>query len=631
MKKAVRQLQQEKTSQSSEEKMEEDTTKQEEAQDDKMVEDKTTDEKPQAEKTEEEKTSDEKIQDEKTAEEKPQEKTADGKTSKERPQEEAKADAEQEPDEQVSSEQPEPAPTSGYEGSTPPSLEDDYAALRDYKDAYEKVLSLETGEITYSILEQSHEEDHSNIKYGAGVGATHRTMSAREKEAEFKRWQTALLAKIPDQPTFAELGLQKRVYNLEARRKRLAGKEKKEPAKKKSKKEDGGDEDMKEDDTAAELEDKSSSKKKSKKAEQATKQEQDEAKDTSFEPPAKPISLAAVPSFYDQDLKRIRLIQGDLMSTFMADHVRQRVAETTNAYNAALQRSSEIYQQHLRLQSDLNSMMQQHRLDITKTTNEYKAKVAVERAMWQKRKDEWERQRNQKILQSMYGQQSVGTPQTQTAAGHPDQNRSTVGSTLSHIVDAVVLKAEQGDTEKFEDFVPPPAPNVDNQVVDPSTGETLEQRREKAENTLRQNTDTLKARFQKAEQERERAWKKMEKTKNEFDVGRRQMHGGVSPMPPIRASSIAAMPSSYAYALPDIPSYIPPTRSRPRIPPSQNESKYSAARVRERIRPDGCVEPVGELKRDSNGNFMRPAGRTRKGMDWDEVHGLWVPQRSMMH
>jgi hypothetical protein len=459
-------------------------------------------------------------------------------------------------------------------------------------------------------------------------------MSVREKEAEYKRWQTALLSRIPDQPTFEELGIKNRVFGLEARRKRLADKEKKALPKKRSKKEDGEDEEYVDDgDTEADTEEKSPGKVEKKKGGKA-EGEKEEAKASSFEPRRKTISLAAVPSFYDQDLKRIRSIHADLMTTSLANYARRCVAETTNAYNAALQYSSDTYQQRLRLQSELNSLMQQQQTEISQVTNDYayNAKVAVERAKWQKRKDEWEHQRNQKILQSMYGRQPVGTPQTQAASIDRNQIRNAVGLTLGRIVDAVILKTEQGynDSEKFEDFVPPSASST---IVDPSTGETLEERRKRTENALRQNIATLTARFQKAEQERERAWKKMEKTKAEFDAGRRRYHGDhVAPMPPIRASSIASMPTAFTYASPDIPSYVPPIRSRPKPSGSgsQSESKYSAARVRERIRADGCVEPVGELKRDSNGLFQRPAGRTRKGMNWDALRGLWIPE-DLMH
>jgi hypothetical protein len=98
-----------------------------------------------------------------------------------------------------------------------------YEAFRDYDDAYEKKILPFTGAVPHPVLEdQDREDDHNSIKYGAGIGASHRSMSSKEKEIEFKRWQTAILGRIPDQPTFEELGLANRVFFLEERRKRLA-------------------------------------------------------------------------------------------------------------------------------------------------------------------------------------------------------------------------------------------------------------------------------------------------------------------------------------------------------------------------------------------------------------------------
>lgn len=39
---------------------------------------------------------------------------------------------------------------------------------------------------------------------------------------------------------------------------------------------------------------------------------------------------------------------------------------------------------------------------------------------------------------------------------------------------------------------------------------------------------------------------------------------------------------------------------------------------------DGTVLPVN-LKRLPNGEFARPIGRQRKGMKWDAVRGVWIP------
>ena len=58
------------------------------------------------------------------------------------------------------------------------------------------------------------------------------------------------------------------------------------------------------------------------------------------------------------------------------------------------------------------------------------------------------------------------------------------------------------------------------------------------------------------------------------------------------------------------------------------DSKYSKARINERKSADGTVAPVSEPKKTKDGLYVRPAGRTRKGMEWDAVNGVWVPQQT---
>ena len=64
---------------------------------------------------------------------------------------------------------------------------------------------------------------------------------------------------------------------------------------------------------------------------------------------------------------------------------------------------------------------------------------------------------------------------------------------------------------------------------------------------------------------------------------------------------------------------------------THTRSKYSIEKVRARMFADGSVLPVGSPKRGKDGLYLRPAGRQRKGMDWDGVNGRWVPEGSLMH
>ena len=49
-----------------------------------------------------------------------------------------------------------------------------------------------------------------------------------------------------------------------------------------------------------------------------------------------------------------------------------------------------------------------------------------------------------------------------------------------------------------------------------------------------------------------------------------------------------------------------------------------AAKLRDRTAYDGSVMPLHEPRMTKDGNYMRPAGRTRKDMRWDAVRGIWV-------
>ena len=279
-------------------------------------------------------------------------------------------------------------------------LEACYDALRDYNYAYEKLVDPDTGNIRYTILDQEHEEDYVAVKFGAGVGAVHRSMSAKEKESEFRRWKTSLLSRIPDQPTFEELGMKNRVFLLEERRKRAREEEKEDEEKSPSKKTKASDEpndeeessepeesdamdvDDEEDKAAVKASDVEEDKKDGAEAQKIdeVKADGDETKkgdgnkdgakesntnngdgsggkNTESEKtvdsetdsatskkggddkntltiPVKPISFVAVPSFHDQDLKRITLIHAELMAASIQDHARQRLEEVTRDYNA---------------------------------------------------------------------------------------------------------------------------------------------------------------------------------------------------------------------------------------------------------------------------------------------------------
>merc|ERR1712238_273832 len=70
------------------------------------------------------------------------------------------------------------------------------------------------GNIVSDDPDKSSEEDASRIMLGASV----RGMSKVEKEAEKLRWENEVLGKVPEQPSFNELGMENQVFELDTRR-----------------------------------------------------------------------------------------------------------------------------------------------------------------------------------------------------------------------------------------------------------------------------------------------------------------------------------------------------------------------------------------------------------------------------
>jgi len=94
-------------------------------------------------------------------------------------------------------------------------------------------------------------------------------------------------------------------------------------------------------------------------------------------------------------------------------------------------------------------------------------------------------------------------------------------------------------------------------------------------------------------------------------------------LPSLRTSTQQSIPRELMQQVVPLASYTPP---EPMIVAS--DSKYSAARIKQRKAADGTVAPVSEPKKSKDGSYLRPAGRTRKGMQWDAINGVWVPQQT---
>jgi hypothetical protein len=252
-----------------------------------------------------------------------------------------------------------------------------------------------------------------------------------------------------------------------------------------------------------------------------------------------------------------------------------------------------------------------------------------------KQKREHDTKRAKSAMPSNWGRPPFGTNGTQNYMRNPGI-ANIVGTCLADIIDGSIMIAEGNiPNKKMDDFVPPPAPGINK------LGETLAQQQLRMDGELRRQLNDVNAKFGSSEEERKLGWKKMMKTKAELELPH-QPYGGVRrgridlsnyhqiPVPQLRNSVQQSMPRELEFARAAVATYTPPsTITAFGEDMAGSQSKYSAARVKERIGADGTVAPVTEPKKTKDGLYQRPAGRTRKGMQWDAIRGIWVPDGSL--
>ena len=288
-------------------------------------------------------------------------------------------------------------------------------------------------------------------------------------------------------------------------------------------------------------------------------------------------------------------------------------------------RSNQLFDHRARLQQNLSFFIQKSRADLAKVSGEHGLHVAMAKQQWIKQKMEHDQKRIQQFLPSAWGRPVFGTNATQQYQQRGGI-QAVVAGCLADVVDGSLLMLEgQVPNNKFPDFQAPPS------HANQPAAESMQQQIARSENDMRLQLEQTTTQYQQSEESRQRAWTKMMKVKAELET----LPGGTGrqgyldmtnyhrvPLPPLRNSQLQQMPQEFAPRS-NVASFTPPP-----VPStsSGSVSKYSAAKVRERMSNDGSVAPVAEPKKDRDGLFVRPAGRTRKGMKWDAVQGIWVPE-----
>jgi len=353
-----------------------------------------------------------------------------------------------------------------------------------------------------------------------------------------------------------------------------------------------------------------------------------EAKDEEEEVELKrPISLVPTPSFYDQDLKRIKLIHGELMASSMRDHARVKMEGVTRDYNACLRASNELYDHRQSLQGQLTRLINENRTFINGLQTEYQVKYAMARNDWVMRQREADKKKLDGLMPHRHNPQYFpeGTSMTNLYIRQPDQSRQIVAQYVGSMVDAV-SNLERGigriNTTR-EEFRAPQKPEP--QIL----------LKQQMEGQVRQEITNVSHRLRVSEEKRSQMWRRMMKAKAEFELPHYHLRTKIDlnmsnyqmvQIPPLRQSSTQSIPQEVVRsAMSQFASYVPQARQNRPVVGGDLESKYSAAKVKERIASDGSVAPVTAPKRSKDGLFQRPAGRTRKGMNWDALRGIWVP------
>jgi hypothetical protein len=593
----------------------------------------------------------------------------------------------------------------------------------------DKIKSAISDDDILALDKQPEDFDYDKEEYKDNIGATIWNMNNNEKATEWKRWQVEFLSKIPDQPTFEDLGMKHRVFDLEERKKLKQG----HGASEVDKAATGEDGTIKMENPAVAEENKadvemmdvdpnpdvkkekletvdgsikkdsegvtSSSPPDNKDDDKVADDEHDEKEETKCEKPEtimdkymkkKSFSLDPIPSFHDQDYRRILMIHSDLISNSLQESSRKIIADATADYNEAFRMSTEYQNSKLALETEQEQALANYQVK----TQLFERTRLMAYQEWQQNKKQFANQQLQRkrveyqsqgksfmnehslalrmddkgivhralsgavdrvVIRNAPMEQARGSRYTSSCANSShDPILSQVATSLAHCVDVVVKRVDSRwvstsilDDMKGEEY---PAFKYDESssaetIPLNEKGETLEQINARVTAQLAKVAKHLNT----CEQARAQKWSKLMKAKAE--VGGSTNNGQKQRARinrPVMTKGIGQRKNEY----PVTSSFTPQNRNvtstmkagmhynpmggqqRPGGMIHDNngsglDSKYSLEAVRARMSSDGSVRPINTPKMTKDGLYMRPAGRQRKGMDWDAVNGKWMPEGSL--
>eukprot|EP00594_Rhizosolenia_setigera_P012214 CAMPEP_0178954456 /NCGR_PEP_ID=MMETSP0789-20121207/8997_1 /TAXON_ID=3005 /ORGANISM="Rhizosolenia setigera, Strain CCMP 1694" /LENGTH=667 /DNA_ID=CAMNT_0020635853 /DNA_START=173 /DNA_END=2176 /DNA_ORIENTATION=- len=436
--------------------------------------------------------------------------------------------------------------------------------------SYDKVLPFvddeKKDEAEGEAAEQQHQQEEvfsevTAIKHGNGVGAL-LSLNHKERIAEYKRWKQNLYLSISDQPTFQDLGMNV-VFQEERMRKKLkkeesnstAADKEKENESSETEKDNTKDEEMSsgpgspDKASASEKDDEEVADEKSKEEMSPIDSDTNEPKKEksllennkeSVEPikTRKQFSVSAVPSFYNQDLNRILAIQYELLENDVQKNIHGIVERAQQEYDQRFKTSTHLNSIKSKLMAEHNKLtMTQQALSQRLNASSY-AEIALRRNKWLARKAEWNhiQARKRDMHKMIYSGQlkvrvivedvvknmvekihCLGTTGSYEEAipTYGDPIRKEVKKVLVDLVDDVFVRNSiksfhYNPDEKFEDNHPAPG------MPEGSSGEqAMLADFHKREQVLRKQIKECIENLEKAEVDRERAWKHLIKVKGE--------------------------------------------------------------------------------------------------------------------
>mmetsp|Transcript_33079 Transcript_33079/g.69454 ORF Transcript_33079/g.69454 Transcript_33079/m.69454 type:complete len:1360 (-) Transcript_33079:38-4117(-) len=413
-----------------------------------------------------------------------------------------------------------------------------------------------------------------------------RVLNPKERSAEWKRWTKEMCERNPEQVTFEELGVGGVgcVFNSEERLKRKREKALGDEADatpentevnrgkgkvlKKSSPEKPENLDENEEDRDVKLSgaDEAKAKKEGAKAEEQKQADTDKeikgkkrtpnAADVTGKKSVKTFSLIPVPSFRDQDLQRIKILQNDMVKYRPIQITREKILKASLHYEKTYKISIELQQQKATAMVDYNKLVESNKAEVADVRRRSKAQLSKAKTHWERRQFQLRdmqsklgeeqaliRNVSNDILQDLKDRVCIRTAEKLNGSGlgthrlkkvaevakeEEDENKEVSATVLGHMIDCVERR-HLDLAANSPSFMPPRVlPSADTVIADPKTGETMSQLHARKLGQLKKTIGTLDLGFKKAEKARGDAWMALARAKGTAKGGTSGGGGGSS-------------------------------------------------------------------------------------------------------